>query len=598
MPSLGTAYVRVLADTKKLKSGLDKARITVSEAATSMRASLNQIAFNTAIVGAAAFGAAMVYNMKKSVDAASDLEEVTAKFGTVFKNQIVYAEKNANALVESYGVSTRAAKEYLSSMQDLLVPMGMASNSAAVLSNEVVKLGIDLGSFNNVETERVMLDIQSALVGNFETMKKYGVVLNATVVAHEAMRMGLVKTKDQITAGIRAQAAYSLMVKGSEAAIGDWARTSGGFANQMKQLTSNIEELRAEIGNNLLPIITPMVDNMNKWIKANKEILAQDMKGWIEGVVTMLKWGAKPIQLWADLWKEIGFIVGSAGPAGTTLAGFAAANPPPIMDGKTGYPSIPKPDDVGGTGVGVGGGDVTAADEGRLAALALIQEREMALWIEQNNRQIELEKELQATSVQQAKEAAEEKLRNYIAYSNAEIKVAKQKEIAEAGLRKQALANLQYTFATMMNLAQGHNRAIFEFSKASATASAIVNTYEGVTKAYAQGGFYGFAMGAAVLAAGMAQVAQIRSQSFDGGGGVAGGAIATPSTGISMSPPDTGVTDYNTMPEEEKRGTLTINIHGDILGDEGYIDMLVDKINAADDRDVFINQSLSARELA
>ena len=78
MPSLGTAYVRVLADTKKLKPGLDKARRTVSDAATRMSASLRKIAFNTAIVGAAAFGAAVVYNMKKAVDAASDLEEVTA----------------------------------------------------------------------------------------------------------------------------------------------------------------------------------------------------------------------------------------------------------------------------------------------------------------------------------------------------------------------------------------------------------------------------------------------------------------------------------------------------------------------------------------
>ena len=150
----------------------------------------------------------------------------------------------------------------------------------------------------------------------------------------------------------------------------------------------------------------------------------------------------------------------------------------------------------------------------------------------------------------------------------------------------------------MMNMAQGHNRAIFEVTKAAGIATAIVSTYTGAANAFKDVPYpYNFAAAAAVVAAGMAQVAQIRSQSFDGGGGVAGGAIATPGTGISISPPDTGTTDYDTIPEEEKRGTLTINIQGDILGDEGYIDMLVDKINAADDRDVFINQSLSAREL-
>jgi len=597
MPSLGTAYVRVLANLKGLKPGLDKAKGIVSTSATQMRESLNRIAFNTAIIGAAAFGAAMVYNIKKSVDAASDLEEVTAKFGTVFKNQIVYAEKNAKALVESYGVSTRAAKEYLSSMQDLLVPMGMASNSAAVLSNEVVKLGIDLGSFNNVETERVMLDIQSALVGNFETMKKYGVVLNATVVAQEAMRMGLVKTKSEITAGIRAQAAYSLMVKGSEAAIGDWARTSGGFANQMKQLTSNIEEMRAEIGNNLLPIITPIIDNMNKWIKANKDILAQDMKGWIEGVVTMLKWGAKPIQLWADLWKEIGFIVGS----GTTIKGAAAdaaaTTIPGLMTPLT-TPPIAPISTIDSTNLP--GADVTADD----LALKLQLEEEYGLSV-QELRQAEMDALI---SSHEYKLAANQD------YHNQALELLKDKNSKEVELtlkqqamltqidKQTAISKISIAKGlgtALLNMAGASNQAIFLATQGLDMALAVMSGYAAGARALAELGpiagppvaakmvAYGYWSAAAIGATAIGQMAASGS-----GGSVGGGTYTSPTVTTPI-----GTTDYDTIPEEEKRGTLTINIHGDILGDEGYIDMLVDKINAADDRDVFINQSLSARAL-
>ena len=121
-------------------------------------------------------------------------------------------------------MSQEEAKRYLSSVQDLLVPMGVAADKAAVLSHEVVKLSADLGSFSNLPTERVMLDIQSALVGNFETMKKYGVVLKETVVSEKALAMGLAETKQELTAGHKAQAAYALMVEGSAAAIGDMQR--------------------------------------------------------------------------------------------------------------------------------------------------------------------------------------------------------------------------------------------------------------------------------------------------------------------------------------------------------------------------------------
>ena len=170
-------------------------------------------------------------------------------------------------------MSTEEAKKYLSSVQDLLVPMGLNAKLAGELSNEVVKLSADLGSFNNLETVQVMDDIQSALVGNFETMKKYGIVLNATVVQQKALDMGLAETKGALTAGMKAQAAYNLMVEGSAAAIGDAQKTAGGYANQVKKLRSQIKDISATIGNQFLPLATEVVKTMNEMAAAYKGTL-------------------------------------------------------------------------------------------------------------------------------------------------------------------------------------------------------------------------------------------------------------------------------------------------------------------------------------
>jgi hypothetical protein len=196
---------------------------------------------------------------KAAISAASDAEEMASKFNVVFAGQQAQAEAWATTLQASYAMSTRESKQYLASVQDLLVPMGMAADNAGLMSNEVVKLSADLGSFNNLPTARVMDDIQSALVGNYETMKKYGVVLNATVVQEKALAMGLGKTKDELTAADKAQAAYKLMVEGSAAAIGDMARTSEDYANQLKDLTAGYEDLRVELGQFLLPAMTELV---------------------------------------------------------------------------------------------------------------------------------------------------------------------------------------------------------------------------------------------------------------------------------------------------------------------------------------------------
>lgn len=248
-------------------------------------------------IGAAVGG---LYAVKRALDMtvrgaaiavkhASDLQEVTSKFEVVYKGQIALAESWGKVLVDSYLMSTRESKQYLSSVQDLLVPMGMAADEAGKMSFEVVKLSADLGSFNNLPTAQVMDDIQSALVGNYETMKKYGVVLNATVVQEKALEMGLAATKAELTAGEKAQAAYALMVKGSQAAIGDIDRTSEGYANQLKQVKANIEDLTAAIGESFLPVLTDLIKGLNSWYKANEKLLVQELPQRLREAATELK---------------------------------------------------------------------------------------------------------------------------------------------------------------------------------------------------------------------------------------------------------------------------------------------------------------------
>lgn len=65
----------------------------------------------------------------------------------------------------------------------------------------------------------------------------------------------------------------------------------------------------------------------------------------------------------------------------------------------------------------------------------------------------------------------------------------------------------QQTFGMLASVVNQNTVA----GKAIATANAIINTYEGATKALAQGGFWGILQMAAVIAAGMAQVNEIMS---------------------------------------------------------------------------------------
>ena len=269
--NLGTALVAVRADIKDLRRDLDAAKQQTSKAtsamqrnATSVEAAFRKMWF---AIGGAGLAVMTVRTFGQAIKAASDLQEVTNKFNVVFKGQQTIAEGWTKTLVNAYSMSTREAKQYLSSVQDLLVPMGMAAKEAGKLSFEIVKLSADLGSFNNLPTAQVMLDIQSALVGNFETMKKYGVVLNAANVKQEALNMGLVTNIKELNAAEKAQAAYSLIVKGSQAAIGDNARSVGSYAKTLKDATAAWEDFMAELGKTVLPAATIVLQWVTDWLK-------------------------------------------------------------------------------------------------------------------------------------------------------------------------------------------------------------------------------------------------------------------------------------------------------------------------------------------
>lgn len=116
-------------------------------------------------------------------------------------------------------------------------------------------------------------------------------------------------------------------------------------------------------------------------------------------------------------------------------------------------------------------------------------------------------------------------------------------EKAAADEKKAQINKAIGQFGELFQAFSGHSKKMQKAAQAAAIAQALINTHEGATKALAQGGFYGFAMAAAVVASGMAQIANIRSAGSGGGstasvsgggGGVSGSTLAS----VQSSVPD------------------------------------------------------------
>jgi len=251
------------ASTEKLRREMKRGDKELSKFNKRAEKNTEQISRHFKRMGVA-LGAALVTRgttgfLKWTTDAASRVEEMESKFNTVFRGLAKDVDAWAQEHAESVNRSVYDLKGYAATLQDTFVPMGLARDEAASLSKQMVELAVDVASFNDQADDEAIRDFQSALVGNHETMRKYGVVITQAALDQELMNMGLRVAAKDASEQQKVMARYNIILKGTKDAQGDAAKTSDSFANKMKGLDAAAENAAVAIGEQLLPVASDLL---------------------------------------------------------------------------------------------------------------------------------------------------------------------------------------------------------------------------------------------------------------------------------------------------------------------------------------------------
>jgi len=257
--TVDTLLVRIEADMSDLRRNLKRVEQQTASSQRKISQSMGKMGGAVkAALGVAAV--AVIANFSKQViGLASDVEEMQAKSSVVFGAFTQDVRSTLQAFGDEVGRSTFELEGMASSIQDTFVPMGFARGEAAKLSVELTKLAVDVASFNNASDTETMAAFQSALVGNHETVRRFGVVITEATLQQELYRMGVTQNAKDVDNATKVQARMNLILKGTTDAHGDAARTSGSFANTSKALRAALDELLTNVVTPLLPALTKMV---------------------------------------------------------------------------------------------------------------------------------------------------------------------------------------------------------------------------------------------------------------------------------------------------------------------------------------------------
>ncbi len=200
------------------------------------------------------------FGVKEIIRIASDAEEVANKFRAVFKQHTAEMDKWIATVADRFGRSTTALRDWSSQLQDTFVPLGFARDRAATLSKELTLLSIDLASFYNQAEPEVIGRLTSAMVGNHEAVRSFGIIITQATLNLQLAKMGFSSVTKGATEQQKVLARLAIITASTADAQGDVIRSQGSFAETLRQTTASAKELADVVGRQLLP---PLKDLLN-----------------------------------------------------------------------------------------------------------------------------------------------------------------------------------------------------------------------------------------------------------------------------------------------------------------------------------------------
>nr|DAM04071.1 MAG TPA: minor tail protein [Caudoviricetes sp.] len=207
--------------------------------------------------------AAIVAFGKSCIELGSNLTEVQNVVDVTFGSMSGRVDAFAKDAAKAFGLSETMAKKYMGTYGAMAKSFGITGKAGYDMSAAITGLTGDVASFYNLSQDEAYTKLKSIFTGETESLKDLGVVMTQTALDQYAMNNGFGKTTAKMTEQEKVMLRYRFVMSQLSDASGDFSRTSGSWANQVRILSLQFDALRATIGQGLINAFTPVIQVIN-----------------------------------------------------------------------------------------------------------------------------------------------------------------------------------------------------------------------------------------------------------------------------------------------------------------------------------------------
>ena len=200
---------------------------------------------------------------KSAIGFGSAITEIENVVDVSFGSMADEAYKFASTAKEQFGLSELAAKQYSGTMMAMMKSSGVAQDAASKMSISLAGLAGDIASFYNIDTDTAFQKIRAGISGEIEPLRQLGINLSVANMEAYALSKGITTSYNAMSQAEKVALRYNYLMSVTGDVQGDFARTSGTWANQVRLLTLNFQSLSAVIGQGLIAGILPAIQALN-----------------------------------------------------------------------------------------------------------------------------------------------------------------------------------------------------------------------------------------------------------------------------------------------------------------------------------------------
>lgn len=271
---LPNPFLQAAKATKSIKSGMEKATASTKKFQQTAKTVTTKVEgffqkLGRAIMAALPFLAlAQAFRKFSSfigegIKSAINAPEIENMFAVALGNMAAEADAFAKQFKKSLGVDEYATKQMIGTFNNMIATMGIGRKTAYNMSRSLTILANDMASLYNVAPEQAFENLQSAMSGQSEAVRKYGYILNETTIKQVALRHGIIQEGQTLNENQKVLARYLALMEQSTAAQGDMARTIGSLQNQLRILKGNIAAAGRAIGEAFIPFLEAVIPWLN-----------------------------------------------------------------------------------------------------------------------------------------------------------------------------------------------------------------------------------------------------------------------------------------------------------------------------------------------